>query len=226
MSDPKLDFAKVDEKLSALYQRFSAHSDTPEIRNEFANLVSALFSMLNSGRSDLELSHVADLLKELAENWKSAVDLEPAFQQMVADKAGVFFPPSPSAAAAPTNVVSFRAETEPKSVVSQNPPRAADAQPAIAALKTAEQALLCAYEHCSRYDVDHFGSRHVSDILNEKAVSVPNITRALESLQVRTPKLIEVDEARTDGRREKVFTLTKAGHAKAQALLGQVSMAV
>ena len=46
------------------------------------------------------------------------------------------------------------------------------------------------------------------------------------SLLNGNPALIEIDVERTEGKREKVFTLTKAGRAKARALLDQDRAAI
>lgn len=216
--DPKESIAKYAEvagKLAGLSQRFLEHSaHVPEVRNEFANLARALFSTLESADDDVDPSLWADLLKELAESWKSASKLPSQFQQRAIDDVGLYFAP---AAAGP-------AKTESPNIAVFDPAAANSESPA--ELRPADHALLGAFEHCSRYGEDSFGSRSVSDILKERGVSVANMTRALESLQNRTPALIELDEERSAGKREKTFRLTRAGEAKARALLDSDRLAM
>ena len=96
--DPKESIAKYAEvagKLAGLSQRFLEHSaHVPEVRNEFANLARALFSTLESAEDDVDPSLWADLLKELAESWKSASKLPSQFQQRAIDDVGLYFAPA------------------------------------------------------------------------------------------------------------------------------------
>jgi DNA-binding MarR family transcriptional regulator len=211
-------YSKVAKDLAGLSQDFLEHSaHVPEVRNEFASLARALFATLESGDNELEPAIWEKLLKDLAECWKAASKLPSKFQERTIDDVGLYFAPAVTAASA---------ESPTLSVFDPNQSAGADSTAGAAELRPAERALLAAFEHCSRYGEDSFGSRNVSDILKERGVSVGNITRALESLQNRTPSLIDLDEARTAGKREKIFGLTKAGEAKARALLESSRMAM